>query len=293
VGFTRYTRSGELRIAYETRGGWRHRRPWLVLIQGLGFDRTGWDPVADLLKRDFRLLLVDNRGSGRSGPTAGRVSVSDLARDVVSVLDTAGLARVHVAGASLGGMVAQEVAIGHPDRVDRLVLACTTPGWPYAYPMPVGTAALLAATRRMDPDVALRRNVANTLSRETARNRPDLVERLVEHQRRHRGDPRDWYALMSAGAWYTGNRRQTGIRAPTLVLHGSDDHVVDPRNAELLARRIPDARLRLFPGLGHLFFWEDPEGFVGEVARFLLLSDGLAPDGPDRPAGEPARKEPT
>jgi 3-oxoadipate enol-lactonase len=292
VGFTRYTRGGELRIAYETRGGWRRHRPWLVLIQGLGFDRTGWDPVADLLKRDFRLLLVDNRGSGRSAPTAGRVSVADLARDVAGVLDAAGLARVHVAGASLGGMVAQEVAIGYPDRVDRLVLACTTPGWPYAYPMPVGSAALLAATRRMDPETALRRNVENALSRATVRDRPEVVERLVEHQRKHRGDPRDWYQLMSAGARFTGNRRQAGIHAPTLVLHGTDDHVVDPRNAELLARRIPGARLRLFPGLGHLFFWEDPEGFVDEVARFLLAADET-PTEPDRAAGEPARKEPT
>jgi 3-oxoadipate enol-lactonase len=286
VGWTRYTRSGELRIAYETRGGWRARRPWLVLIQGLGFDRTGWDPVADLLKRQFRLLLVDNRGSGRSGSIDGRVSVADLAQDVVDVLDTAGLGRVHVAGASLGGMVAQEVAIGYGDRVDRLVLACTTPGWPYAYPMPVGTAALLAATRRMPPERALRRNVENALSPATVAERPELVDRLVEHQRKRRSDARDWYALASAGARFTGNRRQSGIAAPTLVMHGSDDRVVDPRNAELLARRIPDATLRVFPGLGHLFFWEDPAGFVAAVTEFLL-----ADEYPDRPTPAPTRKE--
>jgi 3-oxoadipate enol-lactonase len=286
VGWTRYTRGGELRIAYETRGGWRPRRPWLVLIQGLGFDRTGWDPVADLLKREFRLLLVDNRGSGRSGPTEGRVSVTDLAKDVVDVLDAAGLGRVHVAGASLGGMVAQEIAIGYGDRVDRLVLACTTPGWPYAYPMPVGTAALLAGTRRMPPEQALRRNVENALSRATVANRPELVDKLVEHQRKRRGDPRDWYALMSAGARFTGNRRQSGIDAPTLVLHGSDDRVVDPRNGELLARRIPDARLQLFPGLGHLFFWEDPEGFAAAVTGFLRDEEHA-----DRREPAPVRKE--
>jgi pimeloyl-ACP methyl ester carboxylesterase len=135
VGRSRYARSGGLRIAYELQGTpLRWRRPWLVLIQGLGWDRTGWQPVLRKLRRHFRLVLVDNRGSGRSDVPAASFGVADMTADVVAVLDDAGIRRAHVMGVSLGGMVAQELAIDYPERVDALVLVSTTPGWPFAYP---------------------------------------------------------------------------------------------------------------------------------------------------------------
>jgi len=276
VGRTRYTRSG-LRVAYELRGGLRRRRPWLVLVQGLGFDRSGWDPVVRGLLPHFRLVLIDNRGSGRSDLPHGRVAVGDMARDVVAVLDAARIRRAHVAGASLGGMVAQEVAITYPSRVDRLVLACTTPGWPFAYPMPGQAAQLLALGRTLPQEEALRRSVETALAAGTVRDRPDLVRRLVAHQQARPSDPGAWAALAAAGARYSGRLRQKDILAPTLVLHGDADRVVDPRNGELLARRIPRSQLVVLPGLGHLFFWEDPDTFVTAVTRFLLSSAGDLP----------------
>ena len=148
MGRTRYARSGELRIAYELRGRMHRRRPWLVLIQGMGLDRRGWQPVLHRLRRHFRLVLVDNRGTGHSDRAAGSYTVADMAGDVVAVLDAAGIGRAHVLGASLGGMVAQELAIRHPERVDGLVLACTAPGWPFAYPMPGASVRLLATAWR-------------------------------------------------------------------------------------------------------------------------------------------------
>ncbi len=269
MGRTRYARSGRLRIAYERRRGWRRRRRWLVLVQGLGFDRSGWDPVARGLSRYFRLVLVDNRGSGRSDAAADGFTVAEMALDVVNVLHAAGIPRAHLAGISLGGMIAQEVAIRYPDRVDRLVLGATTPGWPYGYPMPPASVALLTATNRLPPAEALRRHVENSLSPHTVATRPELVRRLVAHERAHPPDPAAWQAQMLAGAGYTGQGRQSRIAARTLILHGTEDRVVDPRNAQLLASRIPDARLVLLPGLGHLFFWEDPAGFVRTVVGFL------------------------
>ena len=269
MGRTRYTREGDLRIAYERRGTRHIRRDWLVLIQGLGFDRSGWAPVTRRLQRRFRLLLVDNRGSGRSDVPTDSLTVADLTDDVVRVLDAAKVRRGHVLGTSLGGMVAQELAIEHPERVDRLVLACTTPGWPYAYPMPATSVQLMAATGQLPREVKLRRHIENALSAQTVQARPELVERLIAHQRRRPSDPVAWASMAAAGAGYSGGMRQTSIRAPTLVLHGSADTVVDPRNGQLLAERIPNAQLKLFPNLGHLFFWEDPMGFVEEVTSFL------------------------
>jgi pimeloyl-ACP methyl ester carboxylesterase len=275
VGRTRYAPGAGARIAYELRGTLRGRRPWLVLVQGLGFDRSGWRPVVGRLGRRFRLVLIDNRGSGRSDPPDDSLTVRDMARDVISVMDAAGIETAHVLGVSLGGMVAQEVAIGYPARVDHLVLCCTTPGWPFAYPMPGPSARLMAQARQLPPEVALRRHVENALSPHTVTNRPRLVDRLVAHERANPHDPGSWSAQAAAGARYSGQLRQAGIRARTLILHGEADGVVDPRNARLLAERIPHARLVLLPGLGHLFFWEDPAAFAREVTSFLLTGAGI------------------
>ena len=276
---TRYVVSDGTRIAYELRGALRWGRPWLVLIQGMGLDRYGWEGIPGTLRRRFRLVLVDNRGCGESDRVAGSLSVADMAGDVVAVLDRAGIRRAHVLGASLGGMVAQELAIRHPDRVDGLVLACTTPGWPFAYPMPMRSVRLMAATARWPAEAAWRRHLENALSARTVRERPEFVDGLVRRQGSRAADPATLSAQGAAGARFAGRLRQAGIQARTLVLHGDADTVVDPRNGRLLAARIPGATLRIFPGLGHLLFWEEPDGFAAAVTSFLL----------DRPEVTPGR----
>jgi pimeloyl-ACP methyl ester carboxylesterase len=259
-----------LRIAYELRGTRYRSRPWLVLIQGMGFDRYGWDPVLPQLRRHFRLVLVDNRASGLSDRSPGVFAVADMAGDIVAVLDAAGVRKAHVMGVSLGGMVAQEVAVTHPDRVDGLVLACTAPGWPFSYPMPRATVRLMAATVGRSGEATRRRHIENALSARTIQHQPELVDRLVKLRGSRPLDRGALPAQAAAGALYIGRRRQTRIRARTLVLQGGADTVVDPRNGRLLADRIPDARLVTFPELGHLFFWEDPDGFADAVTSFLL-----------------------
>jgi 3-oxoadipate enol-lactonase len=266
--------SGGLRIAYELRGTLHRRRPWLLLIQGMGFDRSGWGPVLRNLRRQFRLVLADNAGTGSSDRRPGTMTVADMAADVVAVLGAARIGRAHVLGVSLGGMVAQELAITHPERVDRLVLACTTPGWPATYPMPRGTVRLIAATAGVPRARALRRHVTNALGADTVRQRPELVDRIVRLQLSR---PRDSGALLAqaaAGVRYAGRRRRARIRAHTLVLQGGADNIVDPRNGWLLANGIPGARLVTFPRLGHLLFWEDPDGFAAAASAFLLARPG-------------------
>lgn len=269
VSGTRYAPSGDLRIAYETRGLAASRRSALLLIQGLGFDRAGWGPAAGLLRRRFRLVLVDNRGSGRS-TMDGSFSVTDMAEDALAVLDDAGIGTAHVLGASLGGMIAQELAMRHPDRVGPRILACTTPGWLFAYPMPLQSVRLIAASRCLAPDEALRRHIANALSASAVADRPELIQQIVDCQPSLAARDADaWQAQAAAGGRYVGSLRQRQIRARTLILHGTADRVVDPRNARLLASRIEDSELVTFPGLGHLFFWEDPGAFAAAVTDFL------------------------
>ena len=272
---TRYAPNGSLRIAYEVRGLAVSRRPVLLLIQGLGLDRAGWGPALGRLQRRFRLVLVDNRGVGRSA-ASGPFSVADMAGDMLAVLDDAGIGAAHVLGASLGGMIAQELAARYPERVARLILACTTPGWPFAYPMPLSSVRLIAASQRLAPDEAVRRNVENALSAATVADRPELVQRIIDRQPSLSGpDPGAWQAQAAAGGRYAGSLRQRRIRARTLILHGTADRVVDPRNAQVLAARISRADVVMLPGLGHLFFWEDPDAFAATVTSFLLGNHGI------------------
>ncbi len=284
---TRYARSGALRIAYELRGTVHRRRPWLVLIQGMGLDRLGWEPVLRKLRRRFRLVLVDNRGVGHSDRPAGSFTVADMAGDIVAVLAAAGIRRAHVLGASLGGLVAQELAITHPELLDGLVLVCTAPGWPFTYPMPAASMRLMVATGGMTPEAARRRHTENALSPGTVRDHPELVTRLLQRQGSRPADAGVLPAQAAAGARYVGGLKKARIGARTLVLHGGADQVVDPRNGKLLASRIPGARLVTFPELGHLLFWEDPDGFADAVAAFLLAREQT----PKQPASAIANAE--
>jgi 3-oxoadipate enol-lactonase len=271
AGVTRYARNGDLRIAYTLHAPiFAIRRPWLVLVHGLGFDRAGWEPILAALRRHFRLVLIDNRGSGDSDPAPAQFQVTQMASDVIAVLDHAGIARAHVLGISLGGMIAQELAAEHPDRVDALVLAATTPGSPHGYPIPGPSMALFAVSPFLSADAKLRRHAVNALSTGTARHRPELVEDLVAHVAARPTSPHVASAQAIAGAGYASRHGPGAIQARTLVLHGDADTVVDPRNARILAGRIPDAELLLFPNLGHLLYWEDPEAFGAAVTSFLL-----------------------
>ena len=253
-----------MKIAWDRRG---NGAP-LLLIHGLGYARWGWEPVLPELAEQFDVILFDNRGIGESDAPPGPYTVAEMAADAVQVLDEAGVARAHVVGTSLGGMIAQELALAYPERVDRLVLACTTPGGQKAHPMPQVTVALMAEAATLEPAVALRRFVENALAPASVAAHPELVERIMAHRLATAQQPAAWAAQASAGATFDAYDRLGGLAAPTLVQHGDEDVVVDPRNADLLVELLPDARLERVPG-GHLFFWEAPEQFVSSVSGFL------------------------
>jgi pimeloyl-ACP methyl ester carboxylesterase len=233
-------------------------------VHGLGYTRQGWGPQRELLARRYRVLSYDNRGIGESEIAPGPYTVAELAGDALQVLDEAGVERAHVLGASLGGMVAQLLAAERPERVDRLVLAGTTPGGSGAYPLPQQTLALMAEAPSLPPEVALRRFVENAL----APGSP-LVDEVLAYRQLHPPDPAGWAAQAAAGATWDADGRLGRIAAPTLVIAGTADAVVDPRNAQLLADAIPSGRLELIDGAGHLPFWERAEEFASLVERFL------------------------
>jgi 3-oxoadipate enol-lactonase len=261
-----WARNGPVKIAYELRG---RDGPAVVLVHGVAMGRWGWAPVAERLARDFRVVTIDNRGVGDSDAPVPPYSAAEMAADVLAVLDAEGIDRCHLVGASLGGMVAQQLALTWPDRVERLVLACTVPGGLRNWAMPPETMYLLLWGPLLPERVRLQAFAEHSLGARTLRRRPELARRLIALRQADPQPSRGWLGQMAAGTFFDPAGRQRHLRQPTLVLHGTDDQVVDPRNAEELAALIPAARLVWFQGARHLFFWERPARFVRLVSDFL------------------------
>jgi pimeloyl-ACP methyl ester carboxylesterase len=249
-----------VRIAWEEKGTGAP----LLLIQGLGYGRWSWAPIVPALAGRYRVLWFDNRGIGDSDKPDGPYTAKLMAGDALQVLDEAGIERAHVLGASLGGMIAQEVAAGTPERVDKLVLCCTTPGGAATVPMPDVTVRLFAEAPTLAPEVALRRFVENALAADVS---GELIQELYDRRVANPPDPAGWQAQAAAGLTFAGV--DDAITAPTLIVTGTEDNVVDPHNSDVLAERIAGAEVQRIDNAGHLFFWEQPDAVVRIISEFL------------------------
>jgi len=258
-------RNGDVRLAYEVRG---EGEP-VLFVHGLGYDRLGWGPLPALLAHDFQVMTFDNRGVGESDVPQGPYSVAEMAADAVAVLDAAGVDRADVFGVSLGGFIAQELALAYPDRVRKLVLASTAPGGPRMHPMPAAGLEAFSRFPTMEREEGLRFMVESSLGAHGVSKRPELVEEIFAYRLERAPTLAGWLAQASAGALFDAYDRVPGIKAPTLVLQGGADTVIDPRNAELLAELIPNARLEAMPDRGHLMVWEEGAILAPIVKAFL------------------------
>jgi pimeloyl-ACP methyl ester carboxylesterase len=271
---------GAARLHYENAG----EGPAVLLVGGLAMTAAGWWRTVPVLAEDFRVLTFDNRGTGRSASAGASDSVAEMADDAAAVLSAAGVERAHVYGISLGGMVAQELALRHPERVDALVLGATTPGSFLAAPPDAAVLAAFLRHRSLRPDEAVWGSVPHLYARETQVHRP---ERIAEDVARRLEEPvahRTYTAQVAAGMRHDALSRLGAISAPTLVVHGQQDRVVPPANARTLAAGIPDAELHLWPGAGHLYMTDEPRADP-DVADFLARLTRSRVAG----AGSPAR----
>jgi 3-oxoadipate enol-lactonase len=241
----------------------------VLLIMGLGMNATGWWRTIPLLAERYRVLAFDNRGVGRSDRPSGPYSVPQLADDAVAILDAADEQRAHVYGISLGGMIAQEVVLRHPERVRGLVLGATTPGGNLGVPAGEDTLAFFRRRGEMPAEEAVWASVPYnygpaTRARQAQRIGEDIAQRL-----RFPIEPVPYVAQLGAAMGHDAHNRLGAIEAPTLVVHGEADVMVPPGNGALLAEGIPGAQLSLWPGAGHLYPTDEPRADAA-VAEFLL-----------------------
>jgi 3-oxoadipate enol-lactonase len=244
----------------------------LLLVQGLGYTADMWFRILPGLSSNRRTIRFDNRGVGRSNVPPTPWSITDMADDAVAVMDAAGVDRVNVFGVSMGGLIAQEVALGHPDRVERLVLGGTHPGGRDAVRMDPAAAMML-----MDrtPGTAREAAVASVPFLYAEDTNRDDIDVDIDVRVRYPMRASAYFGQLDAMRRHEGTLdRLPKLTAPTLVIHGREDRLVKPRNAEIIAAAIPGARLTLIDGAGHVFWTDRPEQTVALVTQFLAEPDG-------------------
>ncbi len=261
-----YARANGIAIYYEVES----RGPAVALVGGLGADGHFWHQQTPALARQFQMLLPDNRGAGRTDAPDEPCTIRMMADDLAGLLDELQMPPVHVVGASMGGMIAQEFALAYPARVRQLVLCCTSFGGPHS--IPVSDAALPARTG--DPRRDLRALFEVQLTPEylqaRARELDDYIAWRIEHPQSLHGYQRQAAAL----AAHDTEDRLGSLRLPVLILHGGRDNVIPTGNADLLAARIPGARVHIFADGGHLFLWECVDEANRVIADFLSGPSG-------------------
>lgn len=238
----------------------------IVLLHGMGGEIDFFTTEIAELSTRFQVIAIDLRGSGGTPGTGGH-TMADLAGDVRAVLDDAGVARAHVLGFSMGGCVAQAFATGYPNRLDKLVLAAT-----FAVLNPqarlfldaVRQVYLRTGSQRMLFDL-----VCPWLFSVRFLADPAAAEYISFPDTEPDEPVEAWTAQYAAQREFDGRSALADIAAPTLVLCGGEDALVSRADAELLAGAIPDVRLRVLPGAGHLVNIEEPREFLATVAEFL------------------------
>jgi 3-oxoadipate enol-lactonase len=235
--------------------------PPLLLIMGMSGTALHWgEPFLQALREDFDVIAYDHRGVGASSRLSDeQITIAQMAEDAAGLLATLELDSVHVLGISMGGMIAQELALAHGPQVRTLTLGCTYcggEGSELASPAVIGR--LGEAMMSGDRERAIRAGWEANVSERYAAD-PDAWAAFAAIAERRAVAIPVVMAQMQAIAAHDTNARLPSLQMPTLVIHGSEDQMLPVANGRLIASRIDGAQLEVLDGVGHLFFWEQPE----------------------------------
>jgi len=265
----RHVASGSVQIHYQDTG----EGPPILVLNGWSASGLIWpDEWVDDLASDYRLLRVCNRGTGFSERVDQPFTMSDMVADAIAVLDAEGIARAHVFGLSMGGMITQQIALEHPERVDRIVLAATAPPPP---DMVVADPSVFAKLFSPPPGATTPHEIvgavwSNIVGPGFETRGADILNRLVDNAVQQPTPLEVIMLQMQAITTRSGNPGD--ITAPALVLHGDADPLLPVANGRRLAELIPENTYVELPGVGHLVPWEEPARTAFAMREFLAKS---------------------
>jgi 3-oxoadipate enol-lactonase len=257
------TRVGEIELDIERSGS----GPPLLMIMGMSGTSLHWgEPFLEPLRKDFEVIAYDHRGVGASTKLDGEITIKAMAEDAATLLATLEIDSAHVVGISMGGMIAQELALAHPERIKTLTLGCTYCGGEgSALADPADMQELAAAMMSGDRERAIRAGWEINVSPSFAAD-PDAWSAFQAIAAQRAVAVPVVMAQMQACVAHDTNGRLPSLQMPTLVIHGTEDRLLPEPNGRLIASRIPGSQLEVIDGVGHLFFWERPE-HAAELVR--------------------------
>jgi 3-oxoadipate enol-lactonase len=251
---------GDIEMHYEERGAGSP----LLLVPGIPAIASDWAPLAEPLSRNRRVIAYDNRGSGATTVTPAPYSCTQLAADAVALLDALEIEWADVFGMSLGGMIAQELALGWPERVNRLALGCTHCGLAHAAPpSPEAGRAFALETDDWAERMQALAPFAFAPGVDGA-----FLERFIEKKSADVQAPEGYRGQIEAVLAHDTYERLPRLSRPTLILTGDADAIIPAASSEVLHERIPGSRMEVVPG-GHLFFLERPDQTLALLEEFL------------------------
>jgi pimeloyl-ACP methyl ester carboxylesterase len=243
----------------------------LLMVMGLGSSSASWHP--DLIERlasSFRVITYDNRGTGLSDKPDIPYSLEMFAHDAIGLLDALKLGRVHLFGVSMGGMIAQEIALRYAPRLQTLTLGCTTFGGRNAVPPPAESIKLLTAPREgASEEEIIRRGWPLAYTPSYIQHHRDELEAAIPRLLAHPTPVFAYKRHLDATYGLKTYDRLPQIKTPTLVVTGAEDVLIPAKNSEILAARIPGAKLHIIPNSGHAFFNETRAEFIKAIVPFL------------------------
>jgi 3-oxoadipate enol-lactonase len=244
----------------------------ILLVSGLGSTRFGWWKQIEPFSRRFRVINMDNRDAGDSALSTGPYTIADMSEDAAGVIQNLKLGPTHIVGISMGGMIAQELAIRHPGLVDKLVLVSTTAGGPTNVSAKPEIAALLMRAGENSIETRVRRTFTAIAGEGYMAKHPEDLDQIVKNSIAKPMSLESYQRQLGACMVHFSKGvadRLAQITAPTLVVHGDYDPLIPYENGKYLAEHIKGARLVTFPGVGHISMIESPEQFNREVIEFL------------------------
>ncbi len=256
---------GGIELYYEVHG----QGPAVLMIQGLGFSSKFWARQISALAPHFQVVVFDNRGAGQSDKPKEPYTISLMAQDAVGLLDHLGIVKAHVIGASMGGYIAQVLAVNYPERVDRLVLMCTHFGGPEYLAATAELWKEILNVRALTLTQIYRHGLRYALAEEFFDTHPKEVEELVKMKVVETPPAYAFQNQFAAASQFDFRRNVGQIKTPTLVLAGTEDRIVPIKFAQQLAEAIPNAKFKVIEGAGHLLFWEKAEEVNQEILNFL------------------------
>ncbi len=265
-----FVKLNEFDLFYETRGA--ADKPALVLIPGFASGAWIWFRQVAELAEHFQVITFDPRGVAKSGiadDLAHTVSVAAIADDVAALLDFLRIEKAHVLGASFGGFVAQQFALDHHNKLDKLVLVCTTAGGKNHVKPDLEILRAFAPNPNLTVGEHIRKFLRPGFSDGFARANANQIEAVCRLREANVVPEKVYAAQLAAAFTFDADAQISQIAAPTLVVTGDQDNVVPAPNSENLASRIPNARLQIVKGGGHLFFIEKPFEFNQLVGDFF------------------------